>query len=155
MSPFLFRFTTAPAPAPIVRLRYDPTSHRNQLLDGDPTGDGTLITKSSEAHDQSEASLEAFFGTLLTCTREARDASEQQGIDELPPPLVALLAGTKKTGTGEQSDPSDAFMGTMITDSREARDQSEHAHLDPSASSNRCLMGFTTSSPWPLRRFTR
>jgi hypothetical protein len=73
--------------------------------------DGTLITKSHEAQNQSEVFVdlqaEAADGTLLTCTSEAKDAAEHV-FDDLE--HIGFLMGTKKTGSGEQSDPPDAVL---------------------------------------------
>jgi hypothetical protein len=119
MVPFLLRLATPASAGAVAQLIYIPERRLNLILTESNAGDGTLITKSREAADQSEVTDDLHAtasseGTLLTCTREAADQSEVADdlhatassdgarFDE----LVALL-GTKKTGAGEQSDPSD------------------------------------------------
>ncbi|WP_437714131.1 hypothetical protein WMF45_48930 [Sorangium sp. So ce448] len=146
MVPFLLNFAT-PAPAgATARLIYVPERRLNLILSGSPRGDGTLITKSHEAADQSEIAEDLHAatsceGTLLTCTREASDYSEV--VEDLHAAAsssgtrfdeLAALLGTKKTGAGEQSDPSDVVV----------EDYAEDVHLPI----------LISISPWPVTRLT-
>ena len=152
MTLFLQKFAREPGSCPSVRMVYEPAERCNTIcLDDERTAaDGTLITKSHEAHDQREIGLfpYALSGTLLTLTREGRDTVEHQA--EVHRIAESLLLGTKRTDSREQGDPHDAaHLGTLLTDTRESRDNSEHSpSLEPVARYQ--SVESPLCSPWPI-----
>jgi hypothetical protein len=133
--PFLLQFAEPVVELPRPVLDYDPVTRRNRLA-------GT----SQSLGDDASLGWE---GTVVTMTSESKDNVENdrilnEGPGLTPPRAVGAMMGTKKTGSGEQADPTDGdrspdvrtggrgarerllgMLGTKKTDSHEQSDPTD------------------------------